>query len=290
MRKKIKLFDVFNYAFFILLAFISIFPIYLILANAFSTEADITQGYAVFPKHFTVAAFSYLMKEPTQLLYSLWASVVSSAGGALIQVLVSAMMGYALTRKEFIFKKPLTLMLTITMFFSAGLVPSYIVNTQLYHLDNNWLVYLLPGCISAFSVFVYRSFFNQIPHSVIESAEMDGASHMQVFLKIVVPMSLPIMMTQFFLDMSGRWKTFTTSLYYIEDSKMHTLEMYIQTLLKDASSLQQNLIALGLPADNIPVESMRFAVVFFTLIPMLLIFPIFQKKLTKGATVGAVKG
>lgn len=290
-KKKIEAFDVFNYAFFVIITFISIFPIFLILSNALSTEKDLTDfGYAVFPKNITLAALEYILKEPSQLLYSLWASVVSAAGGSLVNVIVSALMGYALTRKEFVFKKPLTVMLTVTMFFGAGLIPSYIVNTQIYHLENNWLVYLLPGCASAFSVFVYRSFFNQIPHSLIESAEIDGASHMRVFFNIVLPLSLPILMTQFFLNMSGKWKDYTTSLYYIQDPKMQNLEMYIQNLLMDASSLKQNLIALGIPADEIPVESMKFAVVFFTLIPMILIFPVFQKKLTKGAMVGAVKG
>ncbi len=290
-KKKVELFDIANYAFFIILVFISLFPIYLILANAFSSESDITDfGYAVVPLNFNLAAFKYLFMAPAQLLNSLWASIVSAVGGALLNVVVSALMGYVLTRKEFIFRKLLTVMLTVTMFFGAGLIPSYILNTQVYHLNDKWLVYLLPGCVSAFSVFVYRSFFNQIPHSLIESAEIDGASHTKVFFNIVIPLSLPIMTTQFFLNMSGKWKDFTTSLYYISDPNMHTLEMYIQTLLKDASSLRQNLIAAGISADNIPVETMKFAVVFFTLVPMILVFPFFQKKLTKGATVGAVKG
>lgn len=290
-KRKFDLFQCCNYLFFIVIAFISIFPIYLIAANAFSTEYDIVnEGFAVYPLHFTLDAFRYLLKTPAQLLYSLFASVVYAVAGSLLSVCVQAMLGYSLTRKEFAFKKLCNVLLIITMFFNAGLIPSYIVNTQVFFLDNSWLVYLLPGSVSAFSVFVYRTFFQQIPHSLLESAELDGASHMQSLFRIIIPLSMPILAAQFFMTMTGRWKDYTISLYYVSDPNMYTLEYYIQTLLKDSETLKNNLMLIGIPATDIPLETMRFAVVFFTLIPMLVIFPIFQKRFSKGAMVGAVKG
>ncbi len=289
--KKIKAFDVVNYVFFAIITFLSIFPIYLIAANAFSAEADIlNHGYTAFPLNFTVKAFAYILQAPQQLLTSTFGTLVYALGGGFVAVVVQAMMGFVLTRPEYCLKKFAKIVLTITMFFGAGLIPSYIVNTQVFHLEDSWLVYIFPGCVSGFTVFVYRTFFNQIPHSLVESAEIDGASPFRVFTSIVLPISKPILATQYFLTISGRWRDFTTTLYYISDPNKYTLEFYIQRLLSDARLMTQNLIQLGIDSSTIPTETMRFATVFFALIPMLVIFPFFQKQLSKGAVVGAVKG
>ncbi len=289
--KKFTAFDFFNYLFFGILAFISIFPIYLIGANAFSTETDIVNiGYATVPLHFTLDAFRYILRAPSQLINSVLASCVYSFGGGLFALVVQAMMGYVLTRKEFCLRGFSKILLIITMFFSAGLIPTYIVNTQIFHLEDSWLVYLLPSCVSAFTVFVYKSFFEQIPHSLIESAEIEGASPMKILTSIIIPLSKPILATQYFLTISGRWRDYTTSLYYISDPNKFTLEYYIQTLLLDATTLSEVYVQMGLDPNSIPIETMKFAMVFFALIPMLAIFPVFQKQLSKGATVGAVKG
>lgn len=289
-RKKIKVFTCVNHLVFILLSFICIFPIWLIIANAFSMETDIQQyGYAVYPLHATVEAFRYIFREPSQLLNSTFATVVYSFGQTFLSVLIQALLGYALSRKEFVLKKVITVLLLITMFFQAGLIPTYIVRTQLYHLEDNWLVYLTPA-VSGFSVFLFRTFFTQIPESIVESAEIDGASQMQLFLRISVPLTKVLFATQFFMGVRGLWSDFTTSMYYISDPKMYTLEYYIQLILKDAEIMKQNLMMMGMEASEIPTETMKFALVLLTIIPMVLIFPFFQRYFSKGLTVGAVKG
>lgn len=290
-KKRISGFDITNNIIFIILSFISLFPIYLIIANAFSSEADIQAlGYAVYPLHFTFNAFKFIFKDPSQLLYSTGTTLIYSIGKTFFTTLVSAMLGYALSRKEFIFKKFINVLLLITMFFQAGLIPSYIINTQVYHLDNTWWIYLLPTAISGFNIFLYRSFFNQVPQSVIESAEIDGASHMKILFKISLPLTSTLIATNFFLNMRGLWSDFTTTLYYISDPKMYTLEYYIQLISKDAEMMKENLMAMGMKATEIPTESMKFALVFLTLIPLLVVFPFFQRYFKKGLTVGAVKG
>lgn len=290
-RRKIVLFDAFNYMLFIIIAFISIFPIYLILANAFSSEADIINiGFGVFPLHPTLAAFKMVLREPSQLIYSLFASIVYAFGGTAFAILVQAMLGYTLTRPEFAFKKLCTVLLVFTMFFDAGTIPRYIIYTTVYNLENSWFIYILHGAVSAFNIFLFRTFFNQIPHSLIECAELDGATHMQSLFQIIIPLSWPILVTQFFMNMASRWQDYQVPLYYINDPKMYTLEYYIQVLLKNLVILQDSMLSVGIPREEIPLQSMRFVVVFFTLIPMILIFPILQKKFSKGAMVGSVKG
>ncbi len=289
-KNKLRQSDWMFHAFFVVLAFLSIFPIWLIVANAFSREQDIIDiGYAVFPLHFTFDAFKYILMDATQLLNSLKATIVYAVGSTFISVVIQVMLGYALSRPEFALKKVCTTLLIITMFFSAGLIPSYIVTTQIYHLDNTWLIYLVPS-VSGFSVFVYRSFFNQVPKELTESATLDGASHMQILTRISLPLSMTFVGTQFFMGIVGLWKNYTTTMYYINDPDMYTLEYYIHMIAQDAALMKQNLMQMGLSGAEIPTETMRFATVFFTMIPMLVIFPLFQRFFTKGLLVGSVKG
>ncbi len=284
-------FTVFNYTFFIILTLVAVIPIYLIAANAFSTNADILEeGYAVVPKNFTFEAFQYLFKAPETLINSLVGSIVYSVGSSVIAIIIQALMGYVLTRPEFCLKKFCKAVLIASMFFSPGLIPSYIVNTQVYHLENTWTIYLLSGLVSAFNVFVFRTFFQQIPSSLVESAEMDGCTPVQILWNIIIPLSKPILATQLFMGISGKWRDYSVTLYYITDKTKYTLEYYIQLLMKDSAELVNALKLMGADPSAIPTETMKFAVVFFVLIPMLVIFPFFQKQFSKGAMVGAVKG
>lgn len=290
-RKKIKLSDILLHLFFVVVTIICIYPIFLIVFNAFSSEAYIqANGYVAWPKAFSTEAFQFLFQNSAELLNATVVSCVNAIGGGLFSVIVSAMIGYSLTRLSVVPKRIITVILTITMFFNAGLIPTYMVNTTVYHLENSWILYIVNGSVTAFNVFVYRTFFNQIPFSLIESAEIDGASHMQIFSKIVLPLSMPIIATQLFLNICLRWKDYTTSLYYMTEQKMVTLEYYILQILKDANVMANSLLAIGIPADSIPIETMRFATVLFTLVPMFIMFPFMQRYFKKGAVVGAVKG
>lgn len=290
-KKRIRVSTISLHLFFMIVAVVCIYPVMLILFNAITSETYINEiGYVVFPKEATLDAFKYLFMAPKRLLQSTYATIIYAIGGGIFSVVIQAMLGYTLTRKDFILRKPINVLLTITMFFSAGLIPTYMVNTTIYHLDNSWLMYIFDGSVSAFNVFVFRTFFEQIPGSLIESAEVDGATHMQILTKIIVPLSKPILATQFFLTLVQRWKTYTVSLYYMTDQSKINLGHYTQMLLDSANQLKENAIAMGLSAEDVPIESMRFAVVFFTVIPLVLIFPFMQKHFQKGATVGAVKG
>lgn len=291
IRKKKNLSSAFLHLFFLIVTIICVYPILLIVFNAFSSETYIqANGYVAWPMAFSTEAFQFLFRNSAELMNATVVSCVSAIGGGLFSVIVSAMIGYSLTRLSSVPKRVIIVYLTITMFFNAGLIPRYMVNTTVYHLENSWILHVVNDSISAFNIFVFRTFFNQIPSSLIESAEIDGASHMQIFRKIVLPLSMPIIATQLFLNICLKWKDYTTSLYYMTEQKMVTLEYYILQILKDANVMKNSLMAAGIPADSIPIETMRFATVLFTLIPMLLMFPFMQRYFKKGVVVGAVKG
>lgn len=290
-RKKIKFSNICLHLVFAIVAVICIYPILLIFFNAVTSESYLKNvGYVTWPKEFTLDAFKFLFQSYQQLLDSFIATIIYAVGGGIFSVVVQAMLGYTLTRRDFAWRKGITIMLTITMFFSAGLIPSYMVNTTMYHLENSWLIYILTDSVNAFYVFVYRTYFEQIPSSLIESAEIDGANHLHILSKIIIPLSGPIVATQFFMTLAVRWKSYTVSLYYMTDQSKINLGHYIQQLLNNANMLKENAQQMGAAAENIPLESMRFAVVFFTVIPMIVVFPFLQKHFQKGAMIGAVKG
>lgn len=291
MKKKFSIFTAFNYLSFSLLSFISLFPIYSIASAAFSTEADIkSNGFAIFPEHFTLEAFQWIFRYPANLISALMGTIVYAVIGSLAAIIVEAMMGYALTRPNFCLKKLSKALLIGAMFVSAGIIPSYILNTQVYHLENTWSIYIFSGLVSPFNVFIYRTFFSQINISLSESAMLDGATSMQILYKIILPLSKPILASQLFLSISGRWKDYTITLYYITDKMKYTLEYYVQVIIKDAQSLVQSIASVGMSTDSVPLETMRFAVCFLVIIPMIIIFPLFQRYFSTGLTVGSVKG
>lgn len=290
-KKKIKLLNVCLYIAFFIIAVICIYPFLLVLFNAISSESVVAKSYVAWPKELSLKAFEYIFRAPQKILGATLISIVDAVGGPIITAIVCSLAGYALFREDFILRKPLQVYFMLAMFLpTAGLIPTYMIYTELYGMNNNILVYLLPNAVSAMGVFLYRTFFRSIPKEIIESARIDGATEIQIWAKMMIPLSKSFIATQFFMNLSARWKDYTTSLYYMTDSSLQNLEYYIQQIFKDVEELKLQAITMGQDATTFPVETMRFAIVFFALIPVMIIFPLLQKYFEKGAMVGSVKG
>ena len=278
---------------FIIASLIFLLPFVLIIAISFSDESDVLRyGYSLIPQHFTTSAYSYVFANISELLQAYLVTIYSSFVGTAISVVMMAMTGYALSRGNFAYKKFVNVFLVITMFFSGGLVPSYVINTTVFHLQNSPLIYILNGLISAYTIFVFRTFFAQIPHSLVESATLDGASEFQIFTKITLPLSKPVIATFSFMGLITRWNNFETSLYYITDKSLYTLQYLLQQVLNEAEFLKQAMKVMPETMMNVtmPSETLKFAICVLAAGPMVLIFPFFQKYFSKGMVVGAVKG
>ncbi|MBP3627478.1 MAG: carbohydrate ABC transporter permease [Clostridia bacterium] len=269
-----------------------IIPFLLLVSISFSNENDIlTFGFKLIPQHFTFEAYKYILSDFMTLLRAYGVTAVSAFGGAALSITIMAAMGYTLARPHFIFKKFLSIVLIITMFFSGGLVPSYIINTQVFHLGNSMWIYLLHGLVSAYTVFVFRTFFAQIPSSLIEAAELDGASEVQVLTQVIIPLSTAVLATYTFMQVVSRWNDFTVTMYYIQDTKLYTLQYMLQQILNEAKFL--NELKKTMPISNtvaVPSETLKYAMCVLASGPMLCIFPFFQRYFSKGMVVGAVKG
>ena len=208
-------------------------------------------------------------------------------------MLIQSMMAYSLSKSDFTGRKFFTGMLLFTMLFNGGLVPSYILNTQYLHLGNTFWIYIFPTLVSAFNVFMFRTNIAALPDGLLEAAKLDGASEFTIYFKIVFPLIIPILASLGFLSLLGRWNDWNTALLYIRDSELYSLQYLLQRILNEADYIKQMQKAgttSMFDAKNIPGESLRYAMAVVAAGPMLVVFPFFQKYLSKGLTVGSVKG
>lgn len=283
------------YVFLSLFSLCFIIPLVMLFSVSFSTEQDILEyGFSLIPRTFSTMAYQFVFNSPGALVDSYVVTILYTVIGTAISITMMALCGYSLARNNFAYKKMVTVYLLITMFFNGGLIPSYILRTQYLGLQNNFFVYLFSGgVVQASVIFIFRTFFKQLPASLVESACLDGASEMTILFKIVIPLSKPVIITYALFGAIGRWNDYETSLYYITDKKLYTLQYMLQQVLKESDMIKQTMQMIPGGMENIstiPSETLKFALCVLALVPMLLSFPFFQKYFSRGMTVGAVKG
>ncbi|SDB24282.1 carbohydrate ABC transporter permease [Butyrivibrio sp. INlla16] len=280
---------------FFILTVLIFLPILLVFIVSFSTMDSITEvGYSFFPKGLSLDAYRYLMNSGSYLVRAFFNSVLITVSATLLGLFLMCPMAYVISRKEFRYRQILLVFLMIPMLFSGGMVASYMVNTQVLHLNNTYFALILPGLCSTWYILILRNYFQSaIPDSLIESAGLDGCRHPQIFLFIVVPVAKPVIMTVAVLQMFSFWNSWYPSLLYIDSN--HTelyplqyvlvnMERSIDAITKDAQYLS------GMQASVAPAATIRMAMVVIVVLPVMILFPFFQKFLTTGMTVGAVKG
>ena len=181
--------------------------------------------------------------------------------------------------------------LLFTMLFSAGMVPSYMLIVKYLHLNNTIWVYILPGLISAYYVFIIRTNYAGLPDEIMEAAKIDGASELYICFKIVMPLCVPVLASVGFLFLVGKWNDWNTSLIYIREAELYSLQYMLQKILREVEFVEKMAAETGMLADyETPTEAMIYATAILAAGPILIIFPFFQKHFTKGLTIGAVKG
>ena len=280
----------------VLLSLCFILPFILIISASLTNEqALLDNGYKLIPSEVSFEAYQYIGESPGQLLSSYKVTIIFSAAATFLSMIVMTLMAYPLSRPHYRFRKPVTFFIIFTMLFSGGLIPSYILMTRYLHLQDNIWVYILPNLANAFHIIVIRSFFQGLPPSLMESAKMDGASEIQVFTKIVLPLSKPVIATVALLNLLARWNDWYTALLYVRNKQLYSLQYLLQQILREVQFVKDMaesspVAGISINLSNLPSETMRFAMCIVAAGPMLVIFPFFQKYFAKGLTVGAVKG
>lgn len=295
-KRKISWGKVLIHVFFTVFAMAFILPILSVISVSFTDEtALLSNGYSLIPSKVSTLAYEYIFSNPQQIIDGYAVTIFISLVGTLLGLVVTTAVAYALSRKNFAYKKAITYYIFFTMLFSGGLVPSYILLTQFLHLNDNIWVYILPHLVSAWNVIVVRTFMQGIPDSIVESAKVDGASEYRIYAQIIIPLSKPVLATIGLLMLLGKWNIWMESMLYIRNARLYTLQYLLQRMLLDAEFAQKMAATMPETAAmmgkvNVPSESMRFAMCVLAAGPMLVVFPFFQKYFSKGLTVGAVKG
>ncbi len=286
----------FIHVFFILACLCFILPFILVIAISLSSEDSISQyGYRLIPKVFDTTAYRLIFKNPVQIKDSYLVTAFQALVGTVLSVIIMSLCAYPLSRSNFRYKGVITFIIFFTMLFGGGLIPSYILNTQYLKLGNTVWIYIFPSLVNAFYIIVFRTFFQGLPESLQESAKIDGASELRIFFQIILPLSKPVLATIALFNVIDRWNNWYTSLLYIRDQELYTLQYLLQRILREADFINnlaaENMSVVGnLIQTRMPTESMRYAMLVVAAGPMIMIFPFFQKYFSRGLTIGAVKG
>lgn len=293
MKKKNLMVQLFLNIFFIFVSSLIIIPFIMLLSASISNESRILEeGFGILPKGFDLSAYKYVFENPRAMLQAYKITIIFSAANTVIAVLMNAMLAFGLMKKNLPFKNGIAFYVFFTMLFNGGLVPTYLlISTYLNLTDTIW-VYIITGLVSPWNAFMMRTFFQGIPYEITESCYIDGANEYYIFFRMILPLSKPVIATIALFTLLGKWQDWMTSMYYINDPNLYSLQYMLQRILKNIELLQldtANTAQLSQLAE-IPSETVRMAMAVVVAGPALVVFPFFQKYFVKGLTVGSVKG
>jgi putative aldouronate transport system permease protein len=286
-----RLFNFFLYSFMIFMGAITLYPFLNVLAISFNDSVDsIKGGIYLWPRIFTLKNYQEVISYPN-LLTGFYVSVLRTIVGTLLGLISTAMVAYVISCREFIGRKFVAMLFILTMYFSGGLIPEFMLVKNLGLMGNFW-VYILPGLISAWNVFVIRSYIDNLPLSLNESAKLDGANDFTIFIKIIAPLCKPVLATIALFIAVGQWNSwFDTFLYAGNNPAITTLQYQMMRILQDITIGTTSNI-YGLNQNNAPQispESIRMAITIVATAPILVVYPFLQKYFVKGLTLGAIK-
>lgn len=277
----------------IIMALSIVLPMLHIVALAFNSGTDAQRGGITFwPRTFSLDNFKEIFKQGT-ILNALLISLAKTLIGTVLSVILTAMAAYVLTIKTLPFRRMITFFLVFTMLFNAGVVPLYILLNQLSLTDTFW-VYIIPSLYSVYNILIMRTFFSQIPNSVIEAARIDGCNHWQIFWKIILPMSKPVIATVTLFNAVSQWNDWFTGAFFVRNPKLKPLATVLQDMLTSqesiANALKQKSGAYQMiERITITGDSLQMAMIVLLIIPILLLFPFVQKHFVKGVNIGSIK-
>lgn len=284
-----RTFNVINIVILTLAAISMLFPLLNVLAKSLSSNVAVTSGLVgLLPKDFQLDTYKYVLKD-SQVLSSLKVTVLVTVVGTVGSMLVTIMTAYPLSKKDLKGRRVMMLMIMFAMLFNGGMVPNYLIVKSL-GLLNSIGALILPNMLNIFNMIIVKSFFEELPESVEESARLDGASNMRILFNIVLPMSLPIIASVGLFYAVDYWNTYFNAVMYITKPSLKPLQQYLYDLVTQSSDIMSNSTGSIDQMMNISSESVRCASIIVATLPILCAYPFLQKYFVKGLTVGAVKG
>ena len=274
---------------------IAILPFILIFMASITEEKSLTQyGYSFFPKQFSLDAYKYLVNQISTVGRAYLTSIGLTVVGTVGNMLLTTMFAYPLSREDFKYRGIFAFILFFTMLFNGGIVPSYMVWTRLLHIKDTYFALLLPNLLmGAFNVLLVRNYYkSNIPASIVESAQLDGAGELTIFWKIMLQLSVPVNVTVGLFAGLAYWNDWTNALYYIDNTKYYGIQNMLMRIMENITFLTSGQASrvVDTSAITVPSVGMRMALAVIGILPILVLYPFLQKYLIKGIVVGAVKG
>lgn len=280
----------------IIFTMLVIIPFILLFMSSFTDESTlIRNGYAFIPQKFSVEAYAYIFKNANKIFRAYGITILVTVVGTFANIMMSTMIAYPLSLEKLPGRKIITFYLFFTMLFNGGLVPSYLMYTNYFHIKNSIWALIVPNLLlSAMNILLIRTYISgSIPAELFEAAKVDGANEFVVFFKLVIPLSKPIIVTMGTFAGLGYWNDWTNGLYYLTDSKYYSIQNLLNKMITDIQVLASNSAMASQASSEIaklPTVGIRMAIAVVAMLPIFAVFPFLQKYFQKGIALGAVKG
>jgi len=289
LSKTDRLFDTVNIIGMLLICFLTLYPIWYVLVNSFNDGQDAMRGGIYWiPRVFSFDNYVEVFKNPG-IMTAMGITIAKTVIGVVCHVLFTAMVGYALSRKELLGRKIYLIMGTITMFFYGGLIPTFLLIRDLGMFDS-FLVYIIPALFSFFDMIIFMAFFRDIPDGLEEAAKIDGANDLTIFARVIIPISMPVVATIALFHGVYQWNDYFTGMIYINNTDLQPIQTFLFRVVAQSSSNQ--IVATAGAAINRTVtsQSIKLATMVVTTLPIVLAYPFLQKYFVKGLMIGSIKG
>lgn len=278
----------------ILLSLSAVIPFILLFVSSLTSEnAALNYGYQFWPKEWSLEAYRYLLKMWKSIGHAYFITIIITVIGTVFGLTVISTFSYALSRKKLPGRSILLFLITFTMLFNGGACATYIIYSQVFHIKNTIFGLIVPGLLmNGFYIMMFRNYFeNSIPEALMEAAHIDGASEFKMFIKIVVPLSLPMFATIGLTLALGYWNDWTNAMYYVsaDHPELLSIQAYLNNVNENIKFLASNNLGQRIDTSALPSTTIRMAIGVVGVLPILCIYPFFQKWFVRGITAGAVK-
>ncbi len=282
-----RIFDIFNYSLLGLIAIITILPFIHVVGGSFTTSAELSaRSFVLIPTDWSMAAYRYIFSTDT-IFRALGVSILVTVGGTLFSMLLTALMAYGLSRRSLPGRKYMMFAVIFTMLFNGGMIPTFLI-VQYTGLLDSLLALVVPVTINVFNMIILKSFFQNLPEGLEESAKIDGCNDLGIFFRIVIPLSMPAIATISLFYAVTYWNTYLHAILYLNDAGKWPIQVLLRQIVVLATGMNYDSADFTEAAP--PDQAVKMAVIVVATLPVLMVYPFLQKYFAKGALVGSIKG
>lgn len=279
--------------FMIFLLLCCVLPFLLMVSASFTEEATLARnGYRFIPEKYSLETYTYIFKSANTIFKGYGMTIFVTVIGTIANIVMTILFAYPLSRKDLPFRKVISFFLFFTMLFNGGLVPTYMMYANTFHIKNTIWALIVPALMmNAFYVIMMRSFFAaNIPDALIEASMLDGASDFKTLITVVLPLSKPMVVTLVLMVGLNYWNDWMNGLYYVSDKSLYTIQMILNNMINNINFLAKNASLFGTTKVALPTIGIRMGIAVIAVIPIMIIYPFLQKYFVKGIVIGGVKG